>query len=103
MDAWQEAYDGLSPKLKNCLVRAKEEKVDVLAALLREAESKKTLCLQKRWKIKLTGKTVVLRDVFDKIIAWVHKFRAVGGHSCAVRPRPGFSSVGRSAISATGT
>ncbi|CAI7623274.1 unnamed protein product [Penicillium glandicola] len=42
MDEWQEAFNGLSPQLKICLVKAREEKADVLTALLREAESKKT-------------------------------------------------------------
>ncbi|KAJ6086758.1 hypothetical protein N7467_005672 [Penicillium canescens] len=88
MDAWKEAYDGLSPTLKACLVRAKEEKADILTALLKEAESKKTLCLQKRWKVKLSGKTIVLRDVFDKIIAWVHKFRAIGDTAVQFDPAP---------------
>ncbi|KAL2010914.1 hypothetical protein VTN00DRAFT_3632 [Thermoascus crustaceus] len=78
MDVWQEACNGLSPKLRACLVRAKEEK----------AESKKALCLQKRWKIKLHGRTIVLRDVFDKIVSWVHKFRAIGDTAVQFNPTP---------------
>ena len=88
MDEWQEAFNGLSPKLKSCLIRAREEKADVLTALLREAELKKTLCLVKRWKVNLGGKTIVLRDLFDKIIAWVYKFKAIGDTAVQFDPAP---------------
>ncbi|KAJ5374307.1 hypothetical protein N7517_006313 [Penicillium concentricum] len=88
MDEWEEALNGLSSKLKTCLLRAREEKADVLTVLLQEAESKKTLGLQKRWKINLRGKTIVLRDLFDKIIAWVYKFKAIGDTAVQFDPAP---------------
>ena len=44
--------------------------VDVLSA----AETKKNECLKKPWTLKLGGKTIVLRDVMDKLVLWVQKF-----------------------------
>lgn len=88
MNGWDEAYNTLIPSLKKHLTRAKQEKADVLTALLEQVELKKTICLQKRWKIKLSGKAIVLRDIFDKIIAWVHKFSAIGDTAVQIDPTP---------------
>lgn len=77
---WLTALDALDPNLKESLAGIlKDQKGDVVSAILKEAERKKTLCLQKRWKVQLRGKTIVLRDLFDKIIAWVNQFCAVVG------------------------
>lgn len=34
--------------------------------------------MEKRWKIEINGKTVYLRDVCDKIILWINKFKEIG-------------------------
>lgn len=42
-------------------------------------EEKKQICLRRRWKYKNSkGQDVILRDVFEKIIVWVNKFKEVG-------------------------
>ncbi|OQE31088.1 hypothetical protein PENFLA_c002G03105 [Penicillium flavigenum] len=69
----------------------KVQKGDIVSAILKEAERKKKLCLQKRWKVQLRGKTIVLRDLFDKIIAWVNRFSAVV--DVAVQFDPGSASL----------
>ncbi|KAK2804368.1 hypothetical protein FQN50_006659 [Emmonsiellopsis sp. PD_5] len=75
---WQAAYDRLNPKLKASLVGLTGSRLNVLSAVLDEAERKKKLCLQKRWKIRLHGQTIILRDVFDKIIVWVNEYKSIG-------------------------
>lgn len=43
------------------------------------AEEKKEQCLRRRWTIrKPNGGTLILRDVFEKIVVWVQKFKEVG-------------------------
>lgn len=76
---WQKALDTLDEDTKNYLDYQNAVKRDVLAALLRTAREKKSLCLRKRWKFKKSnGQEVVLRDVVEKIIIWLDKFKAVG-------------------------
>lgn len=37
------------------------------------------MCLRKRWKFKKSnGEVIILRDVAEKIVAWVEKFISVG-------------------------
>lgn len=43
---------------------------DVLAAALEKRDE----CLKTRWKVRAKGKTIVLRDVFDKRTIWIRKF-----------------------------
>lgn len=76
---WQKVFDTLDEDTKNYLDYQNAVKRDVLAALLRTAQEKKSLCLRKRWKFKKSnGQEVVLRDVVEKIIIWLDKFKAVG-------------------------
>ncbi|OQE87185.1 hypothetical protein PENNAL_c0020G03071 [Penicillium nalgiovense] len=89
---WLTALDALDPHLKESLGEIlKVQKGDVVSAILKEAERKKKLCLQKRWKAQIRGKTIVLRDLFDKIIAWVSQFSAVV--DVAVQFDPGSASL----------
>ena len=73
---WQAAVDRLDPKLKAYLVGSTDT-FNVLNSVLQQAEKNKEICLRKRWKVKIHDKQIVLRDVFDKIIGWVEKFRSV--------------------------
>lgn len=54
---------------------------EVLSDVLEAANQKKTECMQKRWKIKVKGRTIILRDVLGKITTWVNKF-AVSEATC---------------------
>lgn len=75
---WKDALDSLDRKLQSHLTGiVSAEHGDLATSILKEAEKKKNLCLQKRWKVRLRGKTIVLRDILDKIITWVTQFRAV--------------------------
>lgn len=50
---------------------------DMLTEILEEAEKKKRLCLRKRWRVEFGGKAIILRALFDKVIAWAGQFRAI--------------------------
>ncbi|RMJ22393.1 hypothetical protein PHISP_06735 [Aspergillus sp. HF37] len=77
-NSWQGAFDKLDPDLRAGLVAATDDRLDVIGSVLDEAERLKKRCLQKRWKIHVRGKIIILRDVFDKIISWVNDFKAIG-------------------------
>jgi len=76
ISSWQAAVDRLDPKLKAYLVETTDT-FNALQSVLQQAEKNKELCLRKRWKVKIHDKQIILRDVFDKIIGWVEKFRGV--------------------------
>jgi len=76
ISSWQTAVNRLDPKLKAHLVETTDT-FNVLDSVLQQAEKNKELCLRKRWKVKIHDKQIILRDVFDKIIRWVEKFRGV--------------------------
>ena len=76
---WQKALETLDDDLKFSLDVKKSTKRNILAAALRTAEEKRQLCLQKRWKFKKpNGEQVILRDVLEKVIVWLEKFKDVG-------------------------
>jgi hypothetical protein len=50
------------------------------------AEEKKRLCIEKRWKITVGTKTIVLRDKADSVISLVNKFKHVGSVAVGADP-----------------
>jgi hypothetical protein len=42
------------------------------------AEEKRKLCIDQRWKMTIGAKTIVLRDKADLVISLVNKFKHVG-------------------------
>jgi hypothetical protein len=55
------------------------EKLAVLSDILVAVEEKKQLCMQRRWRLKKSnGDVIIIRDLCDKTLAWVNKFKEVG-------------------------
>lgn len=78
-DLWDQAIQNLSEHEQQRLASLRNEKLDVLNAVLDEVETKKQRCLDKRWTYKgRDGKPKVLHDLCDKTIAWVTKFKELG-------------------------
>ncbi|GKT64007.1 ankyrin repeat domain-containing protein [Colletotrichum tofieldiae] len=76
---WERALDSLSPDIQKSFDRTKTHKRDIVAAVLEEAEAKRALSLRKRWKFtKPNGEVVIVRDVLEKIISWVQRFKETG-------------------------
>lgn len=78
-DLWQKALDRLEDDVKSSLIIPNSPKQDVLAAVHRVAEDRKQLCLRKRWKFKkANGEEIILRDLYDKILVWLDRFKGIG-------------------------
>jgi len=45
----------------------------VLANLLNAVNKRKEECLRKRWKIRIKDRTIILRDVFEKLCVWIER------------------------------
>jgi hypothetical protein len=55
------------------------DKLRILVELRADAELSKQISIDKRWKfVRKSGETVVIRDVFEKIVRWVDTFKQVG-------------------------
>ncbi|RFU26917.1 hypothetical protein B7463_g9416, partial [Scytalidium lignicola] len=92
-DLWQEALESLGSELRSILtINQHRDRRVILESVLFEAREKRKQCLAKRWKImKRNGDIIVLRDVFEKIIKWVDKFKAVG--DAAINSAPTYASI----------
>ncbi|KAG9564180.1 hypothetical protein KCU71_g6183, partial [Aureobasidium melanogenum] len=78
-DYWKLAYDSLEPNIKGTIDSSMTQTTDVVAAALKAAKKKHELCLKKRWKVKnLHGEAIVVRDVVEKVVKWITKFKEIG-------------------------
>jgi hypothetical protein len=51
----------------------------ILSDVLAATEEKKRECLEKRWQyVNKKGEKVVIRDLIDKIVVWVNRFKRIG-------------------------
>jgi len=56
-----------------------QDHLDILKDVLELAAEKKRICLQKGWKFKgRNGKVIVVREILDRTVTWVQKFKEVG-------------------------
>ncbi|KAH0149993.1 hypothetical protein KCU67_g10844, partial [Aureobasidium melanogenum] len=78
-DYWKLAYDSLKSNIKGTIDSSTTHGRDVVAAALEAAKEKHQLCLKKQWKIKEpNGDTIVVRDVVEKVVKWITKFKEIG-------------------------
>ncbi|KDN64257.1 hypothetical protein CSUB01_01350 [Colletotrichum sublineola] len=75
-DIWKSALDDLSEKDKQCLLEAtagQETCSATIHDLLELTNTKKAECVEKRWKVRVGDRTIILRDVLEKMSVWVAK------------------------------
>ncbi|KAK7418265.1 hypothetical protein QQX98_004050 [Neonectria punicea] len=91
-DLWAKAVESLKPELRELFTSDQSDRQAVLEVVLYAAQEKRELCIRKQWKItKKNGDIIILRDVFEKIIQCVDKFKALG--NAAAEFAPGYASV----------
>ncbi|KAL8783475.1 MAG: hypothetical protein Q9213_004612 [Squamulea squamosa] len=87
----------LSDKDRQAIDFTQTDKKTVLADVLKAVEQKKQLCMQKRWKYtKKNGDVIVIRDLCEKMVKWVNKFKEVG--DVAVQYDPSHASLPWAAV-----
>lgn len=78
-DLWQAAVDKLDDDLRRVILNASQKRLDVLKNTLSFVEQQKEISLNKRLSCKgRHGEKIILRDVFEKLIRWIVKFKEVG-------------------------
>lgn len=84
---WGKAFDRLPEDVKNRLLSLKPHPGDVLIALRDEAEKGRRECLRSRLKFKRpNGEVVIVRDVLEKIVRWVDRFKQIGDTAVQYNP-----------------
>ena len=78
-DLWALAAAQLSQQDREAIDFKDPDKLKALADLQRLTAEAKQRCIDRRWKYtRKSGETVILRDVFDKIVKWIDTFKRVG-------------------------
>ncbi|KAL8946442.1 MAG: hypothetical protein Q9222_007163 [Ikaeria aurantiellina] len=91
---WNQALDALSVEDQQSISadRSKNNNAAILSDILAIAEKKRQTCMQRRWKYtKKNGEIIILRDICDKIVKWVTKFKDIG--DIAVQYDPAHASL----------
>lgn len=75
---WDKALGNLSDEDRGIIDPQHTDKLVILKDVLEAVEKKKLLCLKKRWKYKkINGEVIILRDLLEKVVVWVNKFKQV--------------------------
>lgn len=69
-----EALDGGEKELLLSLLDETCSPLNAVKDVLAATEQRKAECLKKRWKVKINGRDLVVRDILDKISSWATKF-----------------------------
>ena len=88
-DLWASALDKLSEVDRQQLEFDGCNNLDVLSGLQALTERAREDCIMKRWRLPRrsgNGETIVLRDLFSKIVVWVNIFKQVGDNMIQFDP-----------------
>jgi hypothetical protein len=88
---WKKAFDGLSHSDKESLPFTDDDKRDYLENVLDQAVRSRDACRERGLKFKFGEKTFVVRDLADKILSWVEKFKEIG--DIAMQHDPGHAAL----------
>ncbi|KAF3934023.1 hypothetical protein ABW19_dt0201138 [Dactylella cylindrospora] len=86
---WAEAADKLSQEEREQLDKYNSDKL--VDEVLQDTETAKETAKQKAWKIKWGDNSIIVRDLAEKALAWIKKFKEVG--DVAVQYDPGHASL----------
>ncbi|KAI9683264.1 MAG: hypothetical protein M1822_006129 [Bathelium mastoideum] len=78
-DIWARAAAQLSDDEKRDINFSRSDKRQILAELHAEVEKSRQKSLESRWKYtRKSGETVIIRDVFDKMVRWINMAKQIG-------------------------
>ena len=96
-DLWKKAVDTLDPQVFAGLNPAKTGMYDIVSAALKVAKTKHDESVRRRWRMPRRGKQdIIVRDVMEKIIGWIDRFKDVGDN--AVQYDPGHAALPWAAV-----
>jgi hypothetical protein len=80
-DLWERAYLLLPAATKAHIDHSRTNRINVISAVLDAAKAQRQSCisLTPKWKWKKpSGEEIIMRDVLERIMKWIHKFKEVG-------------------------
>jgi hypothetical protein len=76
---WVLAFESLSQEDKVRLQKYHPEGPKTVDETLQAIQEKQKASLEKRWTVKIgTGRRIIIRDILDKIVFWINKFKEIG-------------------------
>lgn len=85
-DLWAHAATELSEDDRHN-INFSHEKHQILEELLVLAKGSEKKCIEKRWRYtRRSGETVILRDLFGKIVKWIDIFKQIGDNAVQYDP-----------------
>jgi len=86
---WDQAVDFLPPKEKAFIqehVTTSVSSYTDFQTILKAVQEKKRKCEEGRWKFTFNGHELVLRDLADRVCAWLDRFKQIGDIVANVDP-----------------
>ena len=79
-DLWTVALESRPDDERAAIITttASSPDLDILERLSDELKQKRDQCEQGRLKIKFHGQEIIMRDVVDKALVWINKFKEIG-------------------------
>ena len=79
-DFWASALERLSIVDRQQMAFDGKDNIELLQDLKCLTESARDQCIKKRWRFRRSdsSETIVLRDLFSKIVVWVNLFKQIG-------------------------
>lgn len=80
---WASALAKLNEEDRTCVDFDRQDKLEGLQDLLDLTNTARVQSIDKRWRLRRPSRggkseTVVLRDLFSKIVVWIDRFKTVG-------------------------
>ncbi len=78
---WATALDLLSSEDRQAIAFDGQDRLDVLNDLQNETNNARIKSIERRWRCHWPGRggeTVILRDLFSKIVTWLNRFKEIG-------------------------
>lgn len=79
-DLWTAALCALKEEDRELVAFDGQNELDVLSDLGQLVATARDTSIKKRWRFRRpgSGQTVVLRDLFSKIVVWIDRFKEIG-------------------------
>lgn len=84
--AWRKAFDSLKVEDREQLQLDQCDIHDCLEKMREATEKHKQACEEKGWTYSKDGDRIVLRDIADKMVNWIDRFKAVGDITVSFDP-----------------
>jgi hypothetical protein len=88
-DLWVSALDRLGKEHRQQFAFDRHDRINVLSDLQSLTETARDACIEKRWRFRRpdNGETVILRDLFGKIVSWINLFKQIGDNAVQYDPQ----------------